>query len=59
MRLGKEQRDQPASSNRQQLKIALLMNTKTAHYLKILRQKIKTIVKLLPGLQTMQFGIGM
>src|SRR5437899_2569393 len=55
MRLAKGKRDQPASNNRLQSQIRHLMNTKTVRYLKILRQRIKTIVKLLPGLQTMQF----
>jgi hypothetical protein len=58
MKLGK-QPNQAASTNRRRLQLAHLMNTKTAHCLKTVRQKIKTILRLLPGLQMMQFGIGM
>jgi hypothetical protein len=58
MKLGK-QPDQAASINRRRFHTVQLMSTKTAHYLKTVRQKIKTILRLLPGLQTMPFGIGM
>jgi hypothetical protein len=58
MRLGKKQRDRLASIDRQPFKLPH-MNTKTAQYLKTWRRKIMAIMRLLPGLQTMQFGIGM
>jgi hypothetical protein len=58
MKLGKKQRDRMVSIDRRPFRLQH-MNTKTAHYLKTWRRKILTIMRLLPGLQTMQFGIGM
>ena len=53
-------RDQPATINRIYPGIsAQPMKTTIAHYLKTIRFKARSILRSLPGLRTMQFGIGM
>jgi hypothetical protein len=59
MKPGNDQPNQPASANPRQFNTASIMNIKTAPYLRTFRRKLVTIMRLLPGLQTMQFGIGM